>query len=95
MSKIRIIKIPQGWTPAAIREQWVDVEIPLGKEGSPNGIWFGNSNQGGYVVSGKNAVAALRAAGRQEAADFWEQNGFLSLRFSTDVCQLIESVKAE
>ena len=95
MGKIRITKTPPGFAPLAIREQWVNIEIPLAteedfKENPLSGIRFGSENRNGHIVTAREAVNSLRYNGRLDAANFWAgvtQGGYLE--FSKEVCEVI------
>lgn len=74
MKKIKIIGTPSGAAPLEIREQWVEVELPLSPQDNPRFSEFlpeGSDHRGGYVVEVDDAVRALRDAGKPEAALFW------------------------
>lgn len=94
MTKILIISTPPGFAPEHIREQWIDIEIPLlGIENTqkPLANRSGTENLGGYQVLPKDAIAALEKAGKHEAVKFWtpylrEEN----FTFKKEVCRLIE-----
>lgn len=89
MRKIKIIAVPLGFAPEHIRQAWVGVEIPLPEEELSQGIAIGN--EGVYVVSGNDAITALRNAGKHKAADFWEHHVLPAAQcFSKQVCELIE-----
>ncbi len=92
MRKIKIVGVPPGFAPEEIRRQWVGIEIPLleaGENLSKEG-WVGTGNEGGYVVSGGDAITALRKAKKHEAATFWEGIVPAALRFNKQICELIE-----
>ncbi len=76
MPDIRIIAAPpSSVAPPHIREQWVGVVLPLADPEKPPGrfsLRIGTANGDGYVVETRVAVEALRIAGKEEAADFWE-----------------------
>lgn len=94
-AKIRITQTPPGSAPNHIRDDWVGVEIPLAKDpaGEEDGFWSGTENSGGHMVNMVDAIEALRAAGKEEAAEYWEDvrqaSGF-QLRFLTECCELID-----
>lgn len=77
MNTIRIIETPRGFVRENIRAQWVGLEIPLATEAEikedPIGkMGFGSEDDGFFVlVSREKAIAALRAAGKSDIADFW------------------------
>ena len=73
--------VPYGTAPEYIKEQWVDVPLPvrsLGDTESPN-ITFGHDLgsifsvvvREGVTVNAGDAIKALRLFDREEAADFW------------------------
>jgi hypothetical protein len=78
---IRIIAIPPGEAPWAVRAAWVGLELPLADEnpepevvpirgvasGSPFGLWKG------YLVDGREAVKCL-AVVSPEAAAWWRKH---------------------
>lgn len=94
--RIEIIKVPQGEAPVSIKEHWVGIQVDalrtLSTAGS-RGVLSGREvvpSAGGYLVSWDSAVEALRAAGKEEAAQFWENlrhnpDGWLSFR--ADECK--------
>lgn len=96
MSSIRITDVPPGsLAPLAIRLQWVGVEIPLATEDelrqNPIAGKLGSQNDGGHIVLRSKAIEALRDAGREEAADYWESFPPIGmyLQFKQDVCAFI------
>jgi hypothetical protein len=94
MAKIRIIHTPSGFAPERIRDQWKGIEIPLADNPIPAGkvaLRIGTENQDGYQVKGTEAVKALREAGKNEAADFWEDYKTGNFTFKKEVCELIIS----
>lgn len=94
LGRIRIVLTPPGFAPENIRKEWIGVEIPLVTqeqldEDPPVGR-IGNENVGGYVVLLSAAVTALRKAGKQEAADFWDSLSIGTyLEFKRDVCERV------
>ena len=93
MAKIKIITTPTGVAPQRIREQWIGIEIPLSENPIPkrNGVFnTGNSNGDGYRVNGTDAVKALIAVDKHEAADYWIPYQSGKFFFKKDVCELIE-----
>ena len=75
MSYVRVTSRPPGLAPDHIRDGWVGVLLPrvVGETAdavlaqlSPN-----SPAAGGYVVRGADAVAALAAYFREEAATYW------------------------
>lgn len=95
--KIRIIAVPSsGFAPEEIRKEWVGVEIPVNREEINRlllepGMWSGNTNDPGRAVLAKDAIRALRDAGKNKAADFWEKIPGRVYKFPEEVCELIES----
>jgi hypothetical protein len=96
LEKIRIVKAPPGIAPRDIREKWVGVEIPLAteeekREQPPSRkLRVGCSNLNGYIVLRRKAVIALREAGKNDAAAFWERLPFgRYLEFEKEVCEVI------
>ena len=92
--KIRIIQTPPGIiAPEKIRKQWVGVELPVAApKDSDEEHWVGTENTGGYLVNTKDAIKALRQAGKTEAADFWEEMKHQTgeqLRFGSEFCAVI------
>ncbi len=92
MKKMKIIAIPPGFAPEEIRKQWLGIEIPLlGKDDQPTSLRIGNGNSGGYTVQTQDAIDALRASDKNEAAEFWEQFNLGSqLVFKTECCEIID-----
>ncbi len=94
MSKIKIISTPPGFAPEEIRKQWIGIEMPiLGIEDpkTAGNIRTGVENLGGYEVSPKEAIEALKKAGKHEAAEFWAPYANApKFVFKKDVCELIE-----
>jgi len=95
--KVRIVLMPPGFAPEEIRQQWVGVEIPLidqdeadALQDNPN--WDASEQYGGSIVSTSDAIAALREAGREEAAQYWEEvqkNIGIKLRFGAEYCEIL------
>jgi hypothetical protein len=79
--------------PEKIRKQWVGVELPVVEAGEEaDSGWVDNGNEGGYVVNTTDAIKALRKAGKNEAADFWQEIKDMTghqLRFSAQFCAVI------
>jgi len=96
MKKIKFIATPPGFAPEHIREQWLGVELPiLGTEDPVEGlkqIRTGIENLGGYEVATKDALQALKDAGKEEAVEFWTPllKHAPKLVFKKEVCELIE-----
>jgi hypothetical protein len=95
--KVRIIATPAGFAPRHIREQWVGVEIPLIDQEEADALqdslsWNSDGQYGGSIVRTCDAITALRDAGKEDAARFWEmaqaQLG-TELRFGTEYCELV------
>lgn len=77
-------QIPFGNAPREIKEQWVDVPLPLRQltlDESPqfhigyglNNLFDVHIHNDGQAVYAFDAVKALKLFGRQEAADFWNE----------------------
>ncbi len=97
---LRIVAVPSGEAPEAIRRAWVGVAIPLRRAVSQPvtqdtiGV-LSKEKTGrmtGYALTGSEAVEALRAR-NQKAATWWEDNaphvlapGYILL-FPTEVCE--------
>jgi len=98
MPKIKIRSMPDGFAPANIRDQWVGVEIPLmtfntiEEEKKVRAQFPPGPNTGGWLVRREDAVAALQAAGREQAAAFWDNFYPLGpvLMFHTSVADIID-----
>ena len=104
MAKIRIISTPPGQAPEEIREDWVEIEIPLPTKLSDEdlhsiGVLGGEPDQkdDAYFVETNVAITALAEANR--AAVYWwiEWRNHTSvgrsskfLGFSKSVCELVE-----
>ena len=94
MAKILIVATPPGFAPPAIREQWLNIEIPLPTNEElvadpPSEHGFGDGD--GYVVLRKEAAQALRENGRDEAARYWSAPWFGKyLVFHELCCKLIQ-----
>jgi hypothetical protein len=94
MSKIRITSTPPGFAPEEIRKQWIGIEIPIMGIEDPKtagNLRTGTENLGGYEVSPKEAVEALKKAGKHEAVKFWTP--YISAPkfvFKKEVCEVIE-----
>jgi len=96
MMKIRITAIPPGFAPEEIRAQWVGMEIPYvpGKyDLLCGGIWSGDEQAGGYVVSTDEAIRLLLGLGKIGAAEYWKavlsRSGDV-LRFGKEYCEVCE-----
>ena len=94
MSSIRIVSTPPGQAPDEVRKSWVGLVIPLPEQdngGLQMGVRGGKPKQlGGYQVYTTEALDILRKKS-PEAAEWFEENAFLSLRFvfAKEVCELI------
>src|SRR5437016_4410656 len=93
MPYIKIRTRPTGSAPPEIREQWIGVEIKVfegGNFGFIRAIDGGPADEKnivGYDVTLVDAVAALRKAGRNIAANWWgSQKRILHLRFGKEFC---------
>lgn len=96
MKKIRIIAVPPGFAPLAIREQWLGVEIPLATEEEVGGFGttyrVGSSGEG-YRTTTDAAINALKDAGKESAYEYWKgvRNATgVMLVFRKDCCMLLE-----
>jgi hypothetical protein len=92
MAKIKIVSTPPGFAPESIRKQWIDVEIPLAENPIPKekvAMKIGGENEGGYQVKGTDAVKALKDAGKDQAAEFWEPYSSGNFTFKKEVCEFI------
>tara|TARA_B100000745_G_scaffold20507_1_gene14123 strand:+ start:1524 stop:1817 length:294 start_codon:yes stop_codon:yes gene_type:complete len=92
--RIRITEVPPGSAPDEIRTAWVGVEIPLApnQEVGEGKFWSGHENAGGHMVNTSDAIDALRAVGREDAADYWEMVRQMTghqLRFGADCCEVV------
>jgi hypothetical protein len=90
--RIRIVKAPPSTIASdSIREAWVGVEMPAMSDKDESESWSSAENVGGYVVTGNDAVEALLASGKDEAASFWSTPIPPSkLRFAVDCCEVVE-----
>jgi hypothetical protein len=79
-----ITSTPQGGAPEEIKEQWIGVSLPVRQRLlETQSVHFFDiltaefkENLEAVPVYGFDAVAALRVYGRDDAADFWADNGF-------------------
>lgn len=91
MPAIEIIAIPPGFAPEHIRQKWIGVHIPLAEQVVVEvACRIGRANEGGYEVTARQAIAALRAAGREEAANYWETYAAGNLVFKKEACRIVE-----
>ncbi len=94
MNKIKIILTPPGFAPEEIRKQWIGIEIPIMGIENPKtagNLRTGTENLGGYEVSPKEAVEALKKAGKADAVKFWTPyTNAEKFVFNKDVCEVIE-----
>ena len=96
MRKIRIVDIPPGFAPAWVREDWLELEIPLATEKElrddpPTGTLGTPSNENGFIVLTSEAIKALEGARKYGAARFWRNLSFGKyLEFKKEVCQEVE-----
>ncbi|WP_354697980.1 hypothetical protein DSM112329_03639 [Paraconexibacter sp. AEG42_29] len=99
---VRVIGDPGGNPPDWVKEAWIGIEFDAvrfeGKAriGSSRGrAWFAKTRRGGWSVPADEAVAALAAAGRTEAADWWIATGqvdrFATLIFHAESCVPVET----
>jgi hypothetical protein len=96
VSSIRVTKVPPSdIAPRHITEAWIGVEIPIVTEKflrkyPLSGFKAGSSNNNGYIVVRTDAIQALREAGQDEAAAYWENRSLgLYLEFKRDACEII------
>ena len=96
-SSIVIKETPPGFAPRAMREQWVDVKIPLAtdkdiRQNIHTVLRFGSYDQKkeGYLVTKEAAIKALNRAKKIAAAEFWEslEIGYF-LEFDKQLCSLL------
>jgi hypothetical protein len=97
MKKIRIIVTPSGDAPKYIRDEWVDIEIPIKvtairKECNLPDSWNGGEHQGHYLVMALDAIEALRSAGKLDEAHYWMSTPDEVYYFEAVVCELIDEV---
>jgi hypothetical protein len=96
MRVIFIKETPEGFAPLEIREAWVGCTIPFPTKeelarNPPSGMRAGSANVGGYRVTRKAAIRALRENEKDEAADFWDNLPFGEyLIFAKKVCTLVK-----
>jgi hypothetical protein len=102
MPKVKIIDVPPGGAPDAIRKQWVGLELPLEKVSEPGilaSVTGGKPNPRSvddWSVNTQAAIQALRDADQEEAAEWWEtwylETGGRgkTLVFARDCCELID-----
>lgn len=70
-TRIKIIRVPAGEAPEEIRADWLGVEMISDHRGDGYGIKSRTFSGNGYAVVLKEAISALRKAGKDEAADWW------------------------
>jgi hypothetical protein len=89
---IRIVKVPPGFAPLHIREQWIGVQMPFKNEMDDGGgaVRIGIENAGGYQVLATSAIQALKDAGKDEAVDFWSPVLTGTLVFRADCCEVVD-----
>ncbi len=84
---------PSNVAPDEIREAWVGIEMPAIRDepdGGGGAGWVGDSNVGGYLVKGVDAMQALVNAGKTEAFDFWNDLPPIEqLCFGADFCEAV------
>ncbi len=94
MSYIRITATPlnYGFVPKPFREAWLNLKLPIATDEElarkPLGIGLNSSDV--HLVPHLKAVAALREAGRENAAGFWELRQISYLRFEKGICEVVE-----
>lgn len=78
--KVKITSVPPGGAPLEIRQQWIDLELPLVEGVLEPGLMLSVTGGkpdprsfGGFPVKTTDAIAALRAAKKTEAADWWQK----------------------
>lgn len=95
--KIKIIAIPPGQAPLAIRQQWIGITLPVAENLPSNTIEMGvlggkPENSGGYPVETIIAIQELKKKSI-ESAKWWEfhvdpkQMPWLS--FQRTVCEIV------
>lgn len=77
MTRIKILITPASFAPRHIRRDWVGIVLPLATEeelsSNPVSVMaLRKQNVGQFIVLLSKAVYALRQAGRDTAADYWE-----------------------
>jgi len=97
--RIKFVSTPTGQAPEWVRNAWIGVEVETFDTSGPNDILRGvkggkadQSNIGGYKVSTKEAVEAVRKT-NPEAAKWWDKNlptsVFSTLVFGKVFCEVI------
>ncbi|KND49544.1 MAG: hypothetical protein AB203_00485 [Parcubacteria bacterium C7867-008] len=96
MSSIRIVSTPPGSiAPVGVRKEWVGVEIPLATKedflrvpmrGTPC-----EQHKDVHIVLRSKAIDALRTAGREGVAVYWDREMFGDyLQFTKKCCEVVE-----
>lgn len=76
--QFKVLQIPEGEAPLAVREQWVGLTLPVVEVLGPRtgyGVLTGNeaTMENAVAVGLRDGVQALRDADKQEAADWWQR----------------------
>jgi len=95
--KVKIIKMPAGFAPEHIRQEWVGVEILLMNQSEADSLqdsvgWDSNEQHGGHIVRTLDAIEALKNAGKSDAANYWlgvEELLGTELRFGSEYCKIV------
>jgi hypothetical protein len=95
MKSLKIITIPSGFAPEHIRTQWIGVTMPLPANEKLEEILsqpVARQCRGECFVLYEEATIALRAAGKNEAAKFYESQSFGKrlFWFRNEICQVLE-----
>lgn len=79
MAKVKIITVPPGGAPFAVRREWIGLELPLIEDDLEPGVFRSVTGGkpdprsfGGFPVKTEDAIKALRDNNREDAADWWE-----------------------
>ncbi len=80
-SYVKIIAVPPGQAPLAIRQEWVGMTLPVAENLPPDtieiGVFGGELNpndRNGYPVETALAIQELEKQGRPETAKWWRTN---------------------
>lgn len=85
---IRIVTVPPGQEPVAMREQLVGLLLPVATAEQYQ-LFSQSRADDEYMVSWASVVIALSEAGKEEAADVWESTpGKMYLAFKHSCCEL-------
>lgn len=80
MARIRIVRRPEGEPPEHVRDAWIGlvlptlVDEPFADPSSRGAVSHRITPMTGILVSSREAIAALEAAGQTEAVAWWRQN---------------------